>query len=187
MKDWDSIVRDGMRCDNPDHMKIPHEMRHLFIYKNQILLDVQSQISMVNGSRKKEDGTENTELEMTEKYKAQFDRWIDRYVDNVKERLVLVLFDLYNTALGDELKDWSEKRLCLKFPSWWDDTAWRPLVSCVHEYIVSGVMWEWAKIALTSKDPFTADKAEDVEKLWAKMRNLQAKHKPGSIRRSFSF
>lgn len=179
MPDGDSLLR------NHRPMKPRHELRHLFIYKNQVMLDVSSQIDMLLTSRRKEMGIEaNAAADMLDRYKAQFDRWIDKHVEKVKERLIISVVDVYATASGDELKDWAEKEILLQMPDWWDDTAWRPLVDTVHDYMVNAVMSEYLKIILTVKDPVTISKMEDADDAYEKIKVHLCKHRQGAIKRN---
>lgn len=176
MPDGDSLLR-----GKPIGVK-KHELRHLFIYKNQIMLDISSQMDMLLDSKRKEQGVEsNSEADMLDRYKHQFDRWINKYVEKVKERLVLAVVDVYATASGDELKDWAEKEILLKMPDWWDDTAWRPLVDTVHDYIVNAVLSEYLVLL---RDPLAATKKEDANEAYEKIKVHLCKHRAGSVKRT---
>lgn len=159
-------------------------MKHLFIYKNQLMFDIDAQVSMIVTARRTEQGTEaNAQSDMIDRYKGMFDRWIDKYVDKVKERLVMVLVEKPQFASGDELRDWSEKELLLSMPEWWDENAWKPLVSCVHDYIVNSVLGEYLSLVLTGKDPVTVQKKEDAMEAWGKIKVQLTQHLPHSIKR----
>lgn len=173
------------RLRNEPPKKMRHDLRHLYIYKSQIMLDVSTQVDMMLTARRKELGIEaNAAADMLDRYKHQFDRWIDKYVEKVKERLIIAVVDVYATASGDELKEWTEKEILLQMPSWWDDTAWRGLVSVVHDYIVNAVTSEYFKIILTVKDPLAVSKQEDADESYEKIKALLCKHKAGSIKRT---
>lgn len=61
------------------------------------------------------------------------------------------------------LKEWDEKEIWLRMPDYWDDTRLDSLVTAIHDYISAGALLEYFKLTLTSKDPLTADKAQDLE------------------------
>lgn len=166
------------------HKKQNDMLRHLFIYKNQIMYDISAQVGMISSARRAENGTQsNIQEDNIDKYKSMFDRWINKYVEKVKERLVMAIVERRSYASGDELKDWAEKELLLDMPDWWDDTAWQPLVDSVHDYIVNAVLTEYFKLVLTSKDPVTIDKNEDAGAAWDKIKVYLTCHKQGTIRK----
>lgn len=172
-------------CDNPHH-KHPykHEVRHLFVYKKQLMYDIESQVGMVAMSRRNESGVEdNTQSDMVSKYQPMLMRWLTKRFEKVKEALALAVIDDRQTASGDDLMDWDEKELVLQFPDWWDETAWKPLVDAVHSYLVNATMSEYYKITLTTKDPVTQSKLKDSYDDLGEVKTLLCKHHAGEIKR----
>lgn len=47
-------------------------------------------------------------------------------------------------------------------PDYWDDTRYDELVKHIHSYIVAGALYEYFLITLTSKDPLTVSKQEEM-------------------------
>lgn len=166
------------------HHKKKDMVRHLFIYKNQLMYDITAQVGIITNARRSEQGVQaNAHEDMLDQYKGMFDRWIDKYVDKVKERLIIAIVDRHQYASGNEMKDWAEKEFLLDMPDWWDDMAWEPLVSSVHDYIVNSVLTEYFKLIYTSKDPITVDKYEDAGNAWDKIKVHLTAHKQGTIRK----
>lgn len=175
---------DYLLCGNVQEEKPRHLMRHMFIYKNQIMYDVTAQVSIVSKMRRNEKGVEDSTLsDGIDSYEAMFDRWIQKYVEKVKERLIMCLHDIWSVGNGDELRNISEYEFLLSMPDWWDDTAWKPLVSSVHDYIVNSVLSEYFRLTLTAGDGVTQAKMEDANEAWNKIKACQTKHKQGTIRK----
>ena len=61
------------------------------------------------------------------------------------------------------LREWDEKEIWLNMPDYWDDTRYDELVKHIHSYIVAGALYEYFLLTLTSKDPLTVSKQEEMD------------------------
>ena len=138
----------------------PKFERHIFIRKDQILHDIESQVSIVAEMRKKDDGTTNDTLaEATDKFKSMFSRWIDKHISIAKGIMSAFILEKFTETAMNSIKDKEEIDITLLFPEWYDDTVFPQLCDAVHDYIVNAVLTEFFIIALTSKDSVTIDKS----------------------------
>lgn len=179
----DGYSRIGAYYNHPRERRV-QPVRTMFIYEKELMYDIEAQASMAAGARKTDTGNEdNAATDNTERYEAQFRRWIWKHVETVKEALIRDIVRRENTAAGDEQRDVTEEEIVLAMPDWWDGAAWQPLVMAVHDYIVNAVLSEYYKVIYTSKDPLTVDKTDEATLMLGKIRAYSAQHKAGTIRR----
>lgn len=174
--------------DDPQYgIKSPKFHRHLFIRRDQVFFDLDSQIGMLAMSRRKEDGTEDDRLtNATTTYRQQFCRWMDKYLGSAKSVMSAFVLEKFKTTDMNAVKDKDEVDIELLMPEWYDDTVFEQLTQAVHDYIVNGTLYEFFSLVLTSKDPVAVDKREQMEEAKGEVRKYVQAAKPGRIHKRFS-
>lgn len=139
--------------------------KHIFIYAAQLWYDIDAQTSMLSRSRRnmKDENGEQLATSENTKERPLFYRWFDMYLRNVESTLQAYVMKPNGRARGNELKEWDEQDIWLRMPDYWDDTRYEALAQAIHNYLVAGAMYEYLKLTLTSKDPLTVDKKEEVD------------------------
>lgn len=168
-------------------IKAPKFERHIFISRDQIFYDIDSQISIVSGARRKGDGTEDDTLSnATTTYKQQFFRWIDKHIGIAKNKMQTFVLEQFKTTKMNSISQVEEVDITLLMPEWWDDTIFDQLVQAVHDYIVNAVLQEYFIITLTSKDPVTVDKGLLAATSLDEIKKLSNSAKPGRIKKNLA-
>ena len=164
--------------------KAPKFERHIFIRRDQIFYDLDSQIGMIGSSRRKDDGTEdNTFSSATTTYQQQFYRWIDKHIGIAKQVMSAFVLEKFKTTVMDSIKDKDEVDIELLMPAYWDDTVFDQLCQAVHDYIVNAVLYEYFSLVLTTKDPVTITKMEQMEEAKGNVKECVNAAKPGMVRK----
>lgn len=172
--------------DSPDDRqfgnKAPKFERHIFIRKDQVLFDIESQVGMVAMARRKEDGTEDSALSnATTTYKQQFYRWMDKHIGITKNVMQAFTLEKFTTAKMNGIDSQDEVDIELLMPEYWDDTVFQQLVSAIHDYVVNATLFEFFTLTLTSRDPLTADKRALMDEALHNVKILVNAAKPGRI------
>ena len=173
--------------DDPQYgVKSPKFERHIFIRRDDVTFDLDSQLGMIADGRRKEDGTEDdTITNATTKYQQMFYRWIDRHIGEAKTTMAAFILEKFRETAMNSIKDNEEVDITLLVPEWYDDTAFQQLCDKVHEFVVSATMADFCKMRFTSKDPVTVDKVQDTEEAKNEIRKLANMSKPGTIAKPF--
>jgi len=166
-------------------IKNPKFERHIFISRDQIFFDLDSQIDMMAKARRKDDVEDDKFSNATSTYQQQFYRWIDKHIGVAKNKMQPFVLEKFKTANMNSIKDVEEVDICLLMPEWWDDTVFDQLTTAVHDYIVNAVLQEYFTLTLTSKDPVTVDKAGLASDSLSDIRKYANSAKPGRIRKPF--
>jgi hypothetical protein len=170
----------------PYGIKKPKFERHVFISRDQIFYDLDAQISIVNGSRRKEDGTEDEKMaSATTQYRQQFYRWIDNYIGKAKSVMSAFVLERFKTARLNSISQEEEVDITLLMPEWYDDTVFDQLCQAVHDYVVNGTLYEYFTLTLSLKDPVTASKMEMMNDALNDVRKYIQASKPGAVRKPF--
>ena len=165
-------------------IKNPKFERHIFISRDQILFDIDSQIGMVNQSRRKEDGTEDdTRANATTTFQQEFYRWIDRYVNKAKSVMSAFVLEQFKTTKMNSISQEEEVDITLLVPEWYDDTVFDQLCDAVHDYVVNAALYEYFALTLSVKDPVTVSKKEMMDEAKGEIRQYVNASKPGSVRK----
>lgn len=157
-----------------------YEAKHVFILADQVFYDVDATTGMLARSRAGQI-PETFATQESDGYRPMFYRWLDKYVKKVEARVGAFLLTPAHITRTNELKQWAEKELILTMPDYWDDTVYEDLVSAIHRYLVDGVLYEYYTITLTSKDPVTVDKYQQLEDDYDDIKNYVCSTKPGSV------
>lgn len=167
-------------------IKNPKFERHIFISREQVFYDLDAQISMMNESRRKDDGTEDdTTANATTKYQQQFYRWIDSYIGKAKSVMSAFVLEKSSTSKMNSISQKEEVDITLLFPEWYDDTVFEQLCSAVHEYVVNATLYEYFSLTLSAKDPVTLSKQDMMNDALNDVRKYVNASKPGTVRKPF--
>lgn len=142
-----------------------YDDKHIFIYAAQLWYDIDAQTSILSRSRRnmKDENGEQLATSENTKERPLFYRWFDQYLRSAESTLQAYVMKPKGRARGNELKEWDEQDIWLRMPDYWDDTRYEALAQAIHQYLVAGAMYEYLKLTLTSKDPLTVDKKEEVD------------------------
>ena len=161
----------------------PHFERHIYILRDQVLYDIDAQVSIIAKVRRKPDDSEdNTLTDITEQYKPLFHRWIDKYINLAKGRMAAFILEPFKTAKTNTL-DTNEIDIELQVPDYWDDTMFQPLSQAVHDFVVNGALYEFATLTLPPKEHIINVKRTDMEESYSDIKKYICATKPGTIRR----
>lgn len=174
---------------HPDHpndrqftYKAPKFERHVFIRKDQVFFDLDSQLGILSLARKKQDGTEDDSLtNATTTYRQMFYRWIDKHIGIAKGVMSAFVLDRFKTTSMNSISDKDEIDIELLMPEFWDDTVFDQLTNAVHDYVVNATLYEYFTISLTSKDPVTVDKRQLMIEALSDVKKYVNAAKPGFI------
>jgi hypothetical protein len=162
--------------------KAPKFERHVFIRKDQVFFDLDSQLAILSLARKKQDGTEDESLSnATTAYRQMFYRWIDKHIGIAKGVMSAFVLDRFKTTSMNSISDKDEIDIELLMPEFWDDTVFDQLTNAVHDYVVNATLYEYFTISLTSKDPVTVDKRQLMIEALSDVKKYVNAAKPGFI------
>ena len=163
-------------------VKNPKFERHIYIRRDQIFFDIETQLSMLADARKTPDGSQDdTITNATTKYQQMFYRWIDSHIGEAKTIMSAFVLEKFKDVAINSIKDKEEVDIELLVPEWYDDTTFPQLCDKVHEYVVSATMTDFCYVRFTSKDPFTIDKMTQKADCQLEIRKLANMAKPGTI------
>ena len=175
-------------------IKNPKFERHIFISRDQIMFDLDAQISMMAKARRKDDGTEDDAMaNATQTYQQQFYRWIDKHIGIAKNKMQSFVLEKFHTTKMNSISQVEEVDIELLMPLWWDDTIFDQLVQAVHDYVVNATLYEFFSISLlvptrygVTADPATLVKQQAMQDNLAEIKKLANASKPGTIRKHLS-
>lgn len=157
-------------------------IQKIYIRREQLLYDIDSETYLVEQSRKRGDDRLDF-ISTDEKKHDALSRWIDKYVENAKSRMSAFLVTRESLSQSDELQDWAENLIVLDMPSYWDETTFSALVKSVHSYIVNGVCTEYYSLILGPNDPLSIQKREDSSRDYSDIKQYVCSFKRGTIRK----
>lgn len=164
--------------------KGPKFSRHIYIRKDQVFFDIDSQLAIISSTRKNPDGSEdNTLANATTTYEQQFLRWIDKHIGTAKGVMSAFVLEKFKNAKLNSISQNDEVDIELLMPQYYDDTTFDQLVESVHSYIVNSVLFEFMTLTLTSKDPVTIDKQAMAAEALHDIKKYVNAAKPGFIRK----
>ena len=165
----------------------PKFEKHIFIRRDQVFVDLDSQIGIVADMRRKPDGGEESALSQgTEKYRPMFYRWIDSHIGEAKTIMSAFVLEKSRETSMNSIKDVEEVDIALFMPVWYDDTTFPQLTNAVHDYVVDATLHDYFKLTLTSKDPVTVDKEKVMSDRYSELKKLVNASKPGTIRKPYN-
>ncbi len=162
----------------------PNKKKILYIRKDQILGDIDASLEIVALTHATENGeTMSPFVKPLERFKILFERWINKYLDNSKQRMQAYVMEPQQKAAMNAEREWEEKEIHLSFPWYWDDTAFNALSGAVHDYIVNSVLAEFFAMTITSKDPITLDKQSLAQDAYDNIKHYCVTTLPGTMRK----
>lgn len=167
----------------PPRRAYGHSIKHIYIQADQLLFDVDSVTSLIDkATRKTQEETEVTTSE-ADSHRPMFYRWFDQYIASVERILSAYVAKPEGVARMNELKEWQEKEIILVMPDYWDATVYDSLVQAIHGYVVDGALFEYFSITLSSKDPRTVDRKQNLVDGETVIKELSSRVLPGTIRK----
>lgn len=160
--------------------------KHIFIYTNQLWYDIDATTNMLGRARR---GNQTNQEEIiptseNDQERPLFYRWFDKYLKKVEGILSAYVMKPRGVVRDNALKEWEEKEIWLRMPDSWDAARYDGLVQAIHNYISTGALYEYFMLTLTSKDPLTVDKAQQLEDEELEIIDAANATKPGSLIRS---
>lgn len=139
--------------------------RRIFIYADQLWYDIDAVTNIVGRARRGNQTNQEEYIPTSEndQERPMFLRWFDKYISGAESILAAYIIKPEGIVRDNTLKDWLEKEIWLRMPDYWDDTRYVALVKAIHDYVVTGALFEYFSLTLTSKDPVTLDKASQME------------------------
>lgn len=167
-------------------VKSPKFERHIYIRKDELFFDIETQLNIIAKMRRKDDGTEESVLTgATSTYHQMFVRWIDKHIGEAKTVMSAFVLERFKTSQTNSIKDTDEVDITLLLPDWYDDTTFPQLCTAVHDYVVNATLFDFLSMTLTSKDPVSIDKNEESDKAKYQIKKLVNAAKPGRISKPF--
>lgn len=167
----------------PPRRAYGHSIKHIYIQADQLLFDVDSVTSLIDkATRKTQEETEVTTSE-ADSHRPMFYRWFDQYIASVERILSAYVAKPEGVARMNGLKEWQEKEIILVMPDYWDATVYDALVQAIHKYLVDGALFEYFSITLSSKDPRTVDRKQNLVDGETVIKELSSRVLPGTIRK----
>lgn len=116
---------------------------HIYLFKSQIIYDIEAQISMMAKARRDDSGNDPSFAD-TEDYADMLNGWIERYAALAKGRLQAFIVNEKRPTETTNIKDTSDEiTFHLTFPPYYDTEAFEPLKQAIHDYIVDGTLYEY--------------------------------------------
>ncbi len=167
----------------PPRRAYGHSIKHIYIQADQLLFDVDSVTSLIDkATRKTQEETEVTTSE-ADSHRPMFYRCFDQYIASVERILSAYVAKPEGVARMNGLKEWQEKEIILVMPDYWDATVYDALVQAIHKYLVDGALFEYFSITLSSKDPRTVDRKQNLVDGETVIKELSSRVLPGTIRK----
>ena len=138
--------------------------KHIFIYANQLWYDIDAATNMVGRARRGNQTNQEDIIPTSENDKERplFYRWFDKYLKKAEGILSAYVMKPQGVVRDNALREGDEKEIWLNMPDYWDDTRYDELVKHIHSCIVAGALYEYFLLTLTSKDPLTVSKQDEM-------------------------
>lgn len=157
--------------------------KRIYVYANQLWYDIDATTNLLGKARRGSQTNQENVVPTSENddERPLFYRWFDKYIAKVETILSAYVMKPAGKVRDNAIKQWDEKEIWLRMPDTWDATRYDALTQAIHDYIVSGALFEYFTIMLTSKDPVTVDKYSQVEEAELSIIDLANTVKPGSL------
>lgn len=156
---------------------------NIYIIREQLMYDIEAQLMIIARSRRNGNGVQDNLFLRTENIQPMLNRWVDKYAAMAEARMQAYILKEFSTATTDGINDKSELHFHLAMPMSWDETVFSQLKQAIHDYLVSGVMYEYLSLTLTTKDPVTLSQREQNELLYQDIKRLACAIK-GRVRKA---
>ena len=166
-----------------DSMCAPRRAYNIYIIREQIMYDIEAQLMIIARSRRNGNGVQDNLFLRTENIKPMLNRWVDKYVALAEARMQAYILKEHSAATTDGIYDGNEIHFHLAMPFSWDETVFMQLKQTLHDYLVSGVMYEYLALTLTTKDSVTLAQREQNEIQYQDIKRLVCATK-GRVRKA---
>lgn len=158
--------------------------KHIFILADQLFYDIDAVTGIVDKASRGVEGAPSTATSESDTYRPLFYRWFNQYI--AKAEAVIKAFVSKPARMNNlnGLREWDEREILLSMPDYWDDTLYDALASAIHRYIVTGALYEYFALTLTSRDPRTIDKLQQLDDIHDDICAAAFAVKPGAIHRT---
>lgn len=160
--------------------------KHIFILADQLFYDIDAVTGIVDKVTRGAEGAPQITISESDTYRPMFYRWFDQYIAKVESILKAFVAKPARVANINGLREWDERELTLLMPDYWDATAYDSLVSAIHRYVTTGALYEYFALTLTSRDPRTLDKAQQLDDIYDDICASAFAVKPGSVHRTLN-
>lgn len=167
----------------PPRRAYGHSIKHIYIQADQLFYDVDAVTSLIDKATRKTQGETEVATSEADSHRPMFYRWFDQYIASVERILSAYVAKPEGVARMNGLKEWSEKEIMLVMPDYWDATVYDALVQAIHRYVVDGALYEYFSITLSSQDPRTVDRKQNISDGETEIRGLSCRVVPGTVRK----
>lgn len=159
-----------------------HVEKHIFVYADHLWYDIDATTNIVEKARNGQQSTSaRVATSESDDERPMFYRWFDQYMSRAEGLISAYLMKPKGVVKDNTLKEWSEKEIWIRMPDYWDDTMYEALTRAIHEYIVTGALYEYFSLTLSSKDPLTQDKLAQLDEAELAIRKAANATKPGGM------
>lgn len=167
----------------PPRRAYGHSIKHIYIQADQLFYDIDAVTGMIDKASRNTQGETEVATSESDSYRPMFYRWFDQYIAAVERILSAYVGKPEGVARMNGLKEWQEKEIILVMPDYWDATVYDALVQAIHKYLVDGALFEYFSITLSSKDPRTVDRKQNLVDGETVIKELSSRVLPGTIRK----
>lgn len=167
----------------PPRRAYGHSIKHIYIQADQLFYDIDAVTGMIDKASRNTQGETEVATSESDSYRPMFYRWFDQYIAAVERILSAYVGKPEGVARMNGLKEWQEKEIMLVMPDYWDATVYDALVQAIHKYLVDGALFEYFSITLSSKDPRTVDRKQNLVDGETVIKELSSRVLPGTIRK----
>ena len=163
----------------------PYYERHIYLYRSQLMYDIESEVAVMARVRRGSDNKENDGAldNIVDNYRALLNRWIDKYVNLAKGRMAAIVMERHKHTGNNTLKEEEEIDIELQVHDYWDDTCFQPLIQAVHDYIVAGCVYELLLLILPPREKIGNVKQADMEMSWGDIKKYVCAYRPGTVKK----
>lgn len=173
-----------MKFDKEEKDKQRKRFFHIYLMRNQLVYDIEAQLMIIARARRGKNNVQDNVFLKTEDFIPMFRRWIDKYKAMAEARLQAYICKEFSAATTDTINEDDELLFHLAMPQSWDETMLTQLKQALHDYIVSGVMYEYLSLTLTTTDSVTISQREQNELIYSDLKRLACAMKAGSVRKA---
>lgn len=138
--------------------------KHIFVYSDQLFYEVDAVTHIVTKARRRQEAQDaGMETSEADDYRPMFYRWFDMYLRKAESTMSAYIIKKDRVNQDNALREWKEKDIWLRMPDYWDSTRFESLTNAIHRFISLGAIYEYMSLTLTSKDPVTIDKKQQLD------------------------
>ena len=114
-----------------------------------------------------------------------FQRGEPELMSRAKKPLARYLVEDKVHGVTNVVSDSDEATIKFKVGDWWNSNVLSLLLSKVHDYIVTGLMYEYLLLYFGSGDSIVQSKEKSLVLLMEEIKNLMLSYKAGSVQKQF--